>query len=147
MKMIYAVSEGSYSDYRVSAIFSTKEKAQEFIDTMKKQSDSEYDDYNDIEEYQLDPPVADLLGRGYSVYSVLMLRNGNVERVERTDNGSYDISSAGQSHIWERTKAPAYRGKNVEDVLHMEVWAKDDKAAVKIVNEKRVQMIAMGEWK
>ena len=147
MKMIYAVSEGSYSDYRVSAIFSTKEKAQEFIDTMKKQSDSDYDEYNDIEEYQLDPPVADLLGRGYSVYHVLMLRNGDVERVERTDNGSYDISSAGQSHIWERTKASAYRGKNVEDALDMKVWAKDEKAAVKIVNEKRVQMIAMGEWK
>jgi hypothetical protein len=147
MKMIYAVSEGSYSDYRVSAIFSTKEKAQEFIDTMKKQSDSEYDDYNDIEEYQLDPPVADLLGRGYSVYRVLMLKNGNVERVERTDNGSYDISSAGQSRIWERTKASAYHGKNVEDALDMKVWARDEKAAVKIVNEKRAQMIAMGEWK
>ena len=147
MKMIYAVSEGSYSDYRVSAIFSTKVKAQEFIDTMKKQSDSEYDDYNDIKEYQLDPPIADLLGRGYSVYHVLMLRNGDVERVERTDNGSYDISSAGQSYIWERTKVSAYRGKNVEDALNMKVWAKDEKAAVKIVNEKRAQIIAMGKWK
>lgn len=147
MKMIYAVSEGSNSDYRISAIFSTKEKAQKFIDTMKKRPNSEYDDYNDIEEYQLDPPVADLLGRGYSVYSVLMLKNGDVERVERTDNDSYDISSAGQSHIWERTKASAYRGKNVEDALEMKVWAKDDKAAVKIVNEKRAQMIAMDGWK
>lgn len=136
MKMIYAVSEGSYSDYRVSAIFSTREKAQEFIDTMKKQSGSdEYDSYNEIEEYQLDPPVAALLGRGYSVYSVLMLRNGDVKRIERTDNSSYYISKAGQSYIWKRTNA-----------LEMKVWAKDDKAAVKIVNEKRVQMIAMGGW-
>ena len=145
MKTIYAVNSGSYSDYRIDALFSSKEKAKEFMAAMKK-NDSRAD-YNDIEEYQLDPPTIDLLKRRYFVWGVIMLIDGTVERVGVTPNSKDDIKAAGSYYIWERTKTSAYQGKGVPDALRMTVWAKTAQAAVKIVNEKRAQMIATGEWK
>lgn len=129
-KTIYAVTSGSYSSYRVVALFSTREKAEDYKATVLK---DEYD--SGIEEYQLDPDTTDLLRRGYSVWRVTMLRDGSTERVDRSDNGSYDVQDAPSFRIWDRT------------VLAASVWAKSEKAAVKIANEKRAQMIANGEWK
>jgi hypothetical protein len=37
-------------------------------------------------------------------------------------------------------------GKGIPDALQADVWAKNEQHAVKIVNEKRAQMIANGEW-
>lgn len=53
---IYLVTKGSYSDKMNCAVFSTKELAQEYID--KKKDFEEYEDYNDIEEYEVDDPLA-----------------------------------------------------------------------------------------
>jgi hypothetical protein len=139
MKKIYAVSSGSYSDYRVDALFSSRKLAEEFMSLVND------NDYNDIEEYELDPPTANLIKRGYSVWRVHMLKDGTTERVERMGNDKYDVTNIGHS-IWERTKAPAYRGKGIPDILTSTVWAKTGKQAVKIVNEKRTQMIAEGKW-
>jgi hypothetical protein len=140
MKTIYAVSSGSYSDYRIDALFSSKKLAEDFMATVKD------NDYNNIEEYQLAPPTADLIRRGYSVWRVHMLKDGTTEHVERTDNEKYYIIGAGGHAIWERTKAPAYKGKGIPDILTSTVWAKTEKQAIKIVNEKRVQMIADGKF-
>lgn len=142
-KMIYAVTSGTYSAYRINALFSSKKKAKDFLSAM---SGNIYDDFNDVEEYELDPPTADLLKRGYSVWFVLMLKDGTVERAKKTDNDKYDIGDAGCYRIWERTKAPAFRGKEIPDALEMSVWARSETAAIKIVNEKRARLIAFGEW-
>lgn len=140
MKTIYAVNSGCYSDYRIDALFSTRKLAEEFMASVPD------GDYNGIEEFELDPPTADLLRRGYSVWDVHMLMNGDTERVDRTDNSKYNVKYASTHRIWERTKAPAYRGKGNHDILISMVWAKTEAAAIKIVNEKRTQMIAAGEW-
>lgn len=140
MKTIYAVNSGDYSDYRVDALFSSKKLAEEHMASIPDNS------YNEIEEFQLDPPIVDLLKRGYSVWNVHMLKNGDTERVERTNNEKWNITDVPTHNIWERTKARAYQGKDIQDILTSMVWAKTEKAAVKIVNEKRVQMIANGEW-
>jgi hypothetical protein len=124
----------------VIGAFTSKAKAQAFMDSVKSE-------YNGIEEYDLDPPAANMIARGYSVWSVLMLRSGDVERVNRTETDSYAVGEVGGDRIWERSKAPAYRGKGIPDALHSYVWAKSEKAAVKIVNERRAEMIASGKWK
>jgi len=84
MKKIYAVNSGSYSDYRVVALFSTPERAQEFMAAVP---DS---DYNGVEEFELNPDTADLIKRGYSLWLVHMLRDGNTERVEQLKLSLYD---------------------------------------------------------
>ena len=50
-KKIYMVTSGCYSDYCINAVFSTREKAEEYIDGGNAYSDS------DIEEYDLDEPI------------------------------------------------------------------------------------------
>lgn len=137
---IYAVNSETCSAYRVVALFSTKKKAHDFMEAVK-------DDYNGIEEYDLDPKTTDLLKRGYSVWYVHMLIDGNTERVEKTDNDRYYIECAGSHEIWRRSQAPAYKGKGIPDILTSYVWAKTEKAAIKIVNEHRTMMIASGKWK
>ena len=139
MKTVYAVNSGLYSDYRVDAIFSTKEKAEEFMGTIKET------DFNKIEEYEIDPPVVDLIKRGYSIWVVHMLVDGTVELIRRTEHDTYTISSIGH-RIWRRTQAPAYRGKGIPDVLTSKVWAKTEQRAIKIVNEHRTQMIESGQF-
>lgn len=140
-KKIFAVNSGVYSDYRVVALFSTQEKAQAFMNAAPNQ------EYNDIEVYELDPPAADLLRRGYSVWYILMRHDGTTERVERTENDHYDVVEAPRYFVWERTKFAVFAWANTPDVLVSKVWAKTEMQAVKIVNERRVQMIANGEWK
>jgi len=48
---VYVATEGSYADYHISAIFSSREKAEEYMGNMP-------DRFNEIEEYELDsePP-------------------------------------------------------------------------------------------
>lgn len=139
MKKIYAVNSGSYSDYRVVALFSTPERAQEFMAAVP---DS---DYNDVEEFELNPDTADLIKRGYSLWLVYMLRDGNTERVKQLELSLYGVDDVGH-RIWRRTQAPAYKGRGIPDCLTSTVWAKSEEAAVKIVNEYRARMIASGEW-
>jgi len=140
MTKVYAVNSGSYSDYRVNAIFSTKELAEEFMQFIPD------DDYNGIEEYELDSKEPDLIRRGYSLWVIHMLKDGTTERVEKREIGIWSVGNVGHS-IWERTKAPAYKGKGILDILTSTVWAKTEEQAIKIVNEHRAQMIARGEWK
>ena len=138
IKKVYAVNSGSYIDYRVDAIFTTKKLAEEF---MKAVPESEY---NDIQEYELNPKTADLVKQGYAPWRVVMLRDGTTEDCERKEISTYN--TADSCFIWQRTKADAYRGKNIPDAISCSVFAKSVKHAIKIVNEKRVMMIANGEW-
>lgn len=139
MKKVYVVTAGSYSDYRIVAIFSTPKASEEF---KRAVPDGEY---NDTEEFELDPPVVSLLERGYSIWRVHMLIDGNTELVRREETDISNIDTKGH-WIWRRTLAPIYFGKGIPDILIAMVWAKTEKQAVKITNERRVQMIASGEW-
>lgn len=139
MTTIFAASSGSYSDYRVEALFSTKRKAAAHLAAFP------HEDWNGIEEYELDPPTADLMARGYQPWRVHMLRDGTVERVWR-DDGRYASSYDESAVVWKRTKAPAYKGRDVPDALVVCALAKNERAAVKIANERRAEMIASGKW-
>ena len=138
-KVVFAVNSGSYSDYRIDAIFSTKDKAEAYMKAVSG------DDYNAIEEYEMDPPVTDLIKRGYSIWMVHMLVDGTTERVEQRELDSYAVSSIGHT-VWRRTQAAAFKGTGKPDILISIVWAKNSEQAIKIVNEHRIQMIANNQW-
>lgn len=135
-QIIYAVNSGTYSDYRIVALFSAKKLADEYMAAIPDGY------YNDVEEYVLNPNTADLVRRGYSWWIVHMLKNGDTESVFRL---SY-FPRQENFLVWRRTQAPAYIGKNVPDCLSATVFSKTEKQAVKIANEHRAQMIASGEW-
>jgi hypothetical protein len=141
MRTIFVVEQGSYSDYGVVGVYTTKENADAIA---AKINESDPYDEATVAEWPLDPGI-DALRSGLDKFSVLMLRDGAVEEVRKLDDGwTFDIS--GGAHIWRRTQARAYKGRGIPDCLSATVWAKDEKHAVKIANERRAEMIASGEW-
>ena len=125
MTKIYLVSDGDYSDYSVCGVFSTEEKANQFIKHFKM---------GEIEEYELDPIPDNVYKENKKLFFVRMQRNGKVDNI-------YKI----EPHYFQ---PPEFR-KNTfepESELFIYVWANDQKHAIKIVNEKRTQLIANNLW-
>ena len=128
MKTIYIVTQGSYSDYHIVSVFSTRELAEKFIEL---QPPPGYDEY-EIEEYYLDQNVKQIKS-GLRLYKVTMKRDGE----SSADLAQYDEEYMMLKQLWWGVR---------EVILDCHVYAKDERHAVKIANEKRAQMIASGEW-
>lgn len=124
---VYAATSGSYSDYSVDAIFSTKARAQAYREAFPKR------DWNEIEEYVIDQWSTEI-ERGLIHYNVVMYKDGEVRTVERSEYSCADGHKVywSMQAYWRPTKPWA----------NFWVWAKDEKHAVKIANERRVQDIA-----
>ena len=130
MKTIYAVNSGCYSDYRVVALFTSKELAEEFMQFVP-------DDYNTIETFELNPKTSDLIKRGYAPWCVHMLKDGTVENCRKFDMDAYRVTDD-RVYVWKRTEAPFYAGRGIPDCLSSSVMAKNEKQAIKITNERRI---------
>lgn len=141
MKSVWVIEQGCYSDYRVVGVYTAKEKAERVADALNASENSW--DRATIAEWPIDPGYAEI-NQGRRRFSVVMLRDGTVERSDQEEIAAYSLSD--EFRIWERTKAPAFKGKGIADALTATVWGRDQKHAVKIVNERRAQMIASGEW-
>lgn len=126
MKTIYAVSSGSYSDYRVDALFDDKELAQKYIDAFG----GEYTDFNSIEEYVLNPCQKEL-NKGYKVFDVNISKDGA---------GTAEMSCS------KGIEKPLYLTFWVNDTMNLTCFAKSESHALKIANEKRAQLIAENHW-
>jgi len=126
MAKCYLVTSGEYSDYGVDGAFSSRENAQLWIDAHPRDDRPRFD----IEELPLDPLVSELR-EGFRPYLVRMARNGDVSQVgtDEMPNGS-----------------PIDQGFDIHQNLFMWVLARDVQHAVKIVNEKRAQIIAENRW-
>lgn len=140
-KTICVVEKGSYSDYGVVGVFSSKENAELIANAINGDGDA-YEKAT-VAEWPLDPAV-DELRQGLGIYFVQMQADGSVEWCVRKEVSEYDIR--GEVRMWRRSGAPAYRGQGLEDVLWVTAFAKDDKHAVKIANEHRTRMLADGTW-
>ena len=117
MKTCYAISSGSYSDYRVIAIFTTKEMAEAELPG--------YEDA-DIEEFPLDPttPVqyAGLTGfycreRKANDQSVYGYRETPLTMLQRNDVG-------------------LVRRMGLDGPYYIYLWARDEEHAIKVAAEK-----------
>lgn len=124
MTTLYMVTDGCYSDYRICGIYSTPEKA--------AHAKLLFNADNEIEEIELDavpstPP-------GLLPWNVKMDKNGNTDRVYR------DSAETSPSYEW------APYGDAYASFVLFRIWARDEDHAIKIANEKRVALIASGEW-
>jgi len=129
MNEVYVVTSGSYSDYRICAVFTDKNLAQKYIDSFKTRV---YSDFNEIETYSLNPFNFELQN-GYRPYFVRMDRDGNSTecKISDSDYGFVEVKQ---------------HGFDVKGNMYIHVFAKDTEHALKITNEKRVQLIANNEW-
>lgn len=127
-KKIYLVTSGTYSDYGIDAVFTTRELAQAFIDSFEK---SFYIEIR-IEERILNPKEKEIR-KGFKAYFVRMTKKGQVK----------DCYHSKSSYCFVEGKTFSF---DIDDNLYCHVFAKDDKHAIKIVNEKRGQLIALDRW-
>lgn len=134
---VWLIEEGSYSDYHVVGVFSSRQAAEMVLEKIKGYG---YDE-PEIVEWAMDPGVEEIRAGLRPHHVCMRLDDGFVESANETDWSSYDIG--GRVTLWERTKAGAYQGKpGVTDAVTGTVFARDIAHAVKIVNEKRVQILA-----
>ena len=140
-KTIFVIEQGSYSDYQVVGVYSTRAAANQVRDALRAAEC--YGDSPEVAEWPLNPAV-DELRQGLSRFRVVMLIDGTVERCDPSALSGYEL--AGSVQIWRRTQA-AYKGKGIPDALMAVVWAKDAEHAIKIANEHRAEMKASGRWK
>lgn len=127
MDKVFIVTEGAYSDYRIVAVFSTLEAAENFIaaDT------SEYPDYNGVEEYIMDSLT---IRPGFRSYCILMDEDGCYELrssvMSSKGYGDYLMVPWGQSN-WK---------------LSITRYVVSEEHAVKIANEIRARRVATLGW-
>lgn len=142
MTTVYLVSSGSYSDYGVGPVFSTEALAQEYIDKWVKVGNNEYG----IEERELDPEheLNIPLQKGWFYFHVQMFKNGDSTAEKTTPYGEYRENENERTTL--NNHYIAGKGYTNEVSLSGGVWAPDENGAAKIVNERRTQLIASGEW-
>lgn len=129
-KIIYIVTDGEYSDYKICGVFDDPQLAKEFQDA---------GGYDDIKDYPVNPYVFQLR-EGWNVWLLQMLKNGDT--VYCKENNTYLYW---RLPIFEFLKEPG--GFSVKEwFLDATVLARDKEHAIKIVNEKRAQFIAENKW-
>jgi len=122
--IIYVVTSGEYSAYGIEAVFDSKDLAKKFIDAFG----NNYEEFM-IEEYELNPHSKQLKS-GRKPFVVTMGKNGDCYDVHQTTH-SYEFSEEDEM---------------VGNYMYCYMFAKDEKHAIKIANEKRTQLIVMDNW-
>ena len=141
MKKIWVIEQGEYSDYHVVGVFSKKEYAERIAMEINK---GESWSPATVNEWVLDPGIKDL-NAGRKLYRILMDASGETEKVEEVAISGYCLQ--GRLNIWERTSAPAYAGREINDAVNGEIWATSPQHAIKSANEFRAQAIAEGRMR
>lgn len=121
---IYVVTSGSYSDYAIDAIFTDINKAEEYKTNFE---------CDEVETHNLNPSTV-----SFHMTVVSMLRNGdskNTYKVIIHKNTSGFVRYASSKHPY-----------TMEDIFVWNVNTKDKTIAIKVVNEKRIQILAAGCW-
>lgn len=141
MTKVYAVSSGEYSDYGIEHIFSTKEKAEEFIKLQTEYGDR-WAHYNEVEEYELDPEIkVPYKGHKFKFFYYL-----NMDKDGNTSNSyKYNMNIIAP----EDAKEDLYLTESYRDniiVLAGVVNAENMEHAVKIMNERRIKILLQNKW-
>lgn len=138
MATVYLVIDGSYSDYHVEGVFSSRAKAQEFIDKALAASRKHVDNYlytgisddPTIDERTLDQLLEKEV---YTRHNIgIMVDTGEVK--ERSVSGPhFDVP---HSKVYVSEKVPAYKHR---DIVRAESH-KSAKHALKLAVEKRQEL-------
>ncbi len=126
---IYLVTSGEYSDYGVVAVFSSDEKARTFM----RDYPLNYPGYNNIEIFELDEP-GDKYKKGKRPFDIAMNKDGSTESISYCMNYEGDIIEMNLYY------------HNEGGTIDFTIQGRNIKEAIKIVNDKRIQLIASGEW-
>jgi hypothetical protein len=122
-KKVWVLTSGTYSDYRICAIFSDKATADAAMELDRDRDSS-------VEEWVLDA-AADPVKRGESVWLVWMTRDGNAQ------------SPSQFGYNW---RPEPFHIDTEKGCCKFLGYARDAEHAIKICNEKRTRAIADGKF-
>lgn len=141
-KTIYIVTDGEYSDYQIVAVFDDEALAEAFRQHFGYE--------HGLEEFTLNPATREVR-EGVTVYEVHMAKDGDVRGPVKS--GGYFDLPATEVSIWgydhrsnQWTSIPYMRKHEWWNTLFVRCWAKDERHAIKIANEKRAEWLALGKW-
>ena len=120
MSKVYLLTDGEYSDYHVTGVYSTRENAELMRGHIG----------GDIEEHDLDPGI-DKICAGRKLTNIAIKRDGSVS----------GISLAKGIEIYARLLMHVYQTE-----LQLTCWAKDFAHAVHIAGEARRMLLAENLW-
>ena len=124
MSEVFIVTAGSYSDYRILAVFSSKEGAKAYTEKLSHTELPISRGNYEIEEWDIDIPAEHWLKT-----VICMDKEGNVIEAWLDDNNG-----------WMNSGFDSYGD------LVWGVETEDRNRAIKVVNEVRGQIIALGLW-
>jgi len=128
----YLVTGGTYSDYHVAAVFSTRASAKVFIKGLG--------DDMQIEEWPIDMPPDK-----WAEMHIVMDRAGNVIRAE-VSKPSVLRDEPGNHFFYVLSEWGRLQGEK-GDILFSTVVRTDDKErAIKVANERRTMILTHGLW-
>lgn len=139
MKLIYIMTAGDYSDYRILGVFDDKSLFD--IELEKYNKDPKHGEYARLEEFyinQVGPIPA-----GYNAYFVWMTQEGEATEVQKLDEDEmfmFDLNEV------KGDNREVIDGILVNTQVRFSVVATDITHAIKIANEKRAQIIAFNQW-
>lgn len=132
---VWVVEEGYYSDRGISAIFSTEEKANDYIKIMNQYSYSWGDIHEKPVEFDLDPQLPNI--RDYFEYDhfywVEMDKEGYFNRMPQRGGIDIENPDTRKIHFY-------FKRSDQEVLLEGFVNANDEKHALQIVNRKRKEV-------
>jgi hypothetical protein len=131
---VYIVTDGSYSDYHILGVYSTKEKAED--------ARYLYASENPIEDIELD--LIPIVPPGMKRWRVEIFKDGLVDEIKRISCND-DDAEAMFHRYWEYSTSKRMDRVN-EVYLRVNTWARDEDHAIKIANEKRMILLAAGKW-
>lgn len=145
MTTIYVVTAGEYSDYRIHAMFSTRENAERYMEALPNPG---YSGYNEIEEWTLDD-MPEPAARGLKSYEVQIRRDGEIVSVKGTNTQEQEHYSHKAIYWSEKEWVRDARGcseyvlvERPHQIARLVMWAENEQHAVKIANERRIQALA-----
>lgn len=118
---VYVVTRGSYSDYRIVGVFSSRKAAKDYANA---RDDHGWDEY-EVNALEMPP-------KGMKSYRVVMDRHGNVPtNPSRYPDQPYIEVQANEPEdawdVWDEKRG----------LFFADMWARDKEHAVKIANERR----------
>jgi hypothetical protein len=135
VKQVFLVTQGEYSEYSVLGAFDTKEHAQEYIDAWETPENSAYDNEMEILPMEMNPTLKEVR-KGLKAFEVRMRYDGSVIDVEKEETPSGSAIDVNYCINYSDKKK----------FIMVNCFAKDEKHAIKITNEKRTQGIALDKW-
>lgn len=146
MTYIFIVTSGSYSDKGNVAAFTTKEKAEQYIKYCNDFGSPNVNEW--IDEVELDPDISNVKKRHKFKFSLLfhveMERDGNIVKINQEYISMDDLSNP-ENKI-EYTDFRYHTNNRIPISIEAVVNADTKIQAVKIVNDKRRQLIAENRW-